>query len=108
VGCTVSTVMLKQIDQTLARGGTEDTITQAFLEQYGTTVYAEPPKSGFSAIAWAMPSVYLLVGTILVVLVIAKWRKPFEAVAGAAPSGRQASAEALERARAQAARETED
>jgi cytochrome c-type biogenesis protein CcmH len=108
VGCTVSTVMLKQIDQTLAQGGSEDTITQAFLQQYGTTVYAEPPKSGFSAIAWAMPSAYLLVGTILVVLVIAKWRKPSEAVRGAVPSGRQASAEALERARAQVARETED
>jgi cytochrome c-type biogenesis protein CcmH len=108
VGCTVSTVMLKQIDQTLGQGGSEDTITQAFLQQYGTTVYAEPPKSGFSAIAWAMPSVYLLIGTILVALVIAKWRKPYQEIATAAHSGRQPSPEALERARARAARETQD
>jgi len=108
VGCTTSTAMLKQIDDALAKGGTEDSVTQAFLQEYGTTVYAEPPKSGFSAIAWAMPTVYLLVGTILVVLIIAKWRKPSDAVAGDAHAGRQPSPEALERARAQAARETED
>ena len=45
VGCTTSTAMLKQVDQGLARGDSEDTITQAFVQEFGTKVYAEPPHS---------------------------------------------------------------
>jgi cytochrome c-type biogenesis protein CcmH len=108
VGCSTSAAMLKELNQSLANGGSEDTITQMFLQEFGTKVYAEPPKSGFSLVAWAMPSFFLLIGTVLVVTVISRWRKPASpptAMAGNAP---QVSPEQLERARAQAARETED
>jgi cytochrome c-type biogenesis protein CcmH len=108
VGCTTSTEMLKELNQSLARGDSEDTITQMFVQEFGTKVYAEPPKSGFSLVAWVLPSVYLFVGTGLVVFVIARWRKrPLQqaAPAGGAPG---ISAEMLERARAQASRETQD
>ncbi len=108
VGCQTSAGMLKELDQAVAKGETEDAMTQAFVLEYGTKVYAEPPKSGFSLVAWMMPSVYLLVGTVLVIFVISRWRKrPVRQVAdvGGAPG---ISAEQLERARAQAARETED
>ena len=44
VGCTVSTSMLKEVDQALARGDSEDSITQAFVQEFGTKVYAEPPR----------------------------------------------------------------
>ena len=109
VGCSVSASMLKELNQSLATGGTEDSITQAFLQEFGTKVYAEPPKSGFSLVAWAMPTVYLVLGTALVVFVISRWRKrpAMETGAGGA-AARTASPELLERARAQAARETED
>jgi cytochrome c-type biogenesis protein CcmH len=108
VGCTTSTEMLKELNQSLARGDSEDTITQMFVQEFGTKVYAEPPKSGFSLVAWVLPSVYLFVGTGLVVFVIARWRKrPLQqaAPAGGVPG---ISAEMLERARAQASRETQD
>ena len=108
VGCSTSAAMLKELDRSLARGESEDTITQMFVQEFGTKVYAEPPKSGFSLVAWSLPSIYLLSGTILVVFVILRWRKhavEHVAVAGNAPG---VSAELLERARAQAARETED
>jgi len=108
VGCTTSAGMLKELDQTLARGDSEDSITQMFVQEFGTKVYAEPPKSGFSLVAWALPSVYLFVGTGLVIFVIFRWRKrPAQeaAPAGGAPG---ISAEMLERARAQASRETQD
>jgi cytochrome c-type biogenesis protein CcmH len=108
VGCTTSAGMLKELDQALARGDSEDTITQMFVQEFGTKVYAEPPKSGFSLVAWALPSVYLFVGTGLVIFVIFRWRKrPAQqtAPAGGAPG---ISAEVLERARAQASRETQD
>jgi cytochrome c-type biogenesis protein CcmH len=108
VGCTVSASMLKELNQSLDRGSSEDAITQIFVQEFGTKVYAEPPKSGFSLVAWAMPSVYLAFGTVLVVFVISRWRKRPVAADHSAGSVPQISPELLERARAQAARETED
>ena len=107
VGCTTSAAMLKELNQNLARGGSEDAITQMFVQEFGTKVYAEPPKSGFSLVAWTLPSIYLFVGAGLVVFVISRWRK--RPVRVAAPAGgAEISPELLERARAQAARETQD
>jgi cytochrome c-type biogenesis protein CcmH len=113
VGCTMSAAMLKNLGEWVNRGDSEATITQAFVQQFGTTVYAEPPKTGYSMIAWAMPAVYFVVGATLVVLVIFRWRKRPQAVGvdAAAPvtaAGVKISQEAMERGRAQAARETED
>jgi cytochrome c-type biogenesis protein CcmH/NrfF len=108
VGCSTSASMLKELDQWLGAGDSETAITQKFVQEFGTKVYAEPPKSGFSLVAWTMPSVYLLVGTVVVIFVISRWRK--RAAQPAAPAGSTPgiSPELLERARAQAARETED
>ena len=113
VGCTMSAAMLKNLGEWVNRGDSEATITQAFVQKFGTTVYAEPPKTGYSMIAWAMPAVYFVVGATLVVLVIFRWRKRPQAVGvdAAAPvtaAGVKISQEAMERGRAQAARETED
>src|ERR1700730_14359125 len=66
VGCTTSTSMLKKVDQAVAQGDSEEKITQNFVQEFGTTVYAEPPKSGISLVAWAMPTVYLIIGAALV------------------------------------------
>jgi cytochrome c-type biogenesis protein CcmH len=110
VGCTTSTSMLKGIDQAVARGDSEEKITQALVQEFGTKVYAEPPKSGLSLVAWTLPSIYLVAGTILVIFVISRWRK--RNVSLAAAPGMLAtgaiSPELLARARAQAARDTED
>jgi cytochrome c-type biogenesis protein CcmH/NrfF len=108
VGCTTSAGMLKELNQSLDRGGSEDAITQMFVQEFGTKVYAEPPKSGFSLVAWAMPSVYLVFGTGLVVFVISRWRKPPVPAKAADGNTPQISPELLERARERAARETED
>jgi cytochrome c-type biogenesis protein CcmH len=109
VGCSTSAAMLKELNQTLASGGSEETITQAFLQEFGTKVYAEPPKTGFSLVAWALPTIYLVIGTALVIFVISRWRKR-NATEPAATSSASShiSPELLERARAQAARDTED
>ena len=64
VGCTMSAGMLKELGQWVNRGDSEATITQAFVQQFGTTVYAEPPKTGFSLIAWAMPVIYFVAGAV--------------------------------------------
>jgi cytochrome c-type biogenesis protein CcmH len=110
VGCTTSAAMLKEMNQSLSRGDSEDSITQMFVQEFGTKVYAEPPKSGFSLVAWAMPSVYLVIGTVAVIFVIARWRK--KTVTDFADAGtttaHKISPELLEHARARAARDTED
>jgi cytochrome c-type biogenesis protein CcmH/NrfF len=100
--------MLKEVDQAVARGDSEDAITQAFVQEFGTKVYAEPPHSGFSLVAWSMPAVYLAIGLVLVLFVISRWRKrPARAVSGV-PDGADISPEMLERARSRAAQETQD
>ena len=110
VGCQTSAAMLKELDQSVAKGDSEEAVTQMFLQEFGTKVYAEPPKSGLSLVAWALPSVYLVLGTILVIFVIVRWRgRPGSAqvaVAGAAPAG--ISTHALEQARKRVAQDTED
>ncbi|HWY05728.1 MAG TPA: cytochrome c-type biogenesis protein CcmH [Candidatus Acidoferrales bacterium] len=108
VGCTTSTSMLKELGAMVNRGDSEDKITQTFVQEFGTTVYAEPPKSGFSLVAWLMPVFYFLIGSAIVVFFINKWRKQAPAPAAVAPAGVHISPEAYERARSQANRDTED
>jgi hypothetical protein len=55
-----------------------------------------------------MPAVYFLFGAILVIFVIRKWRSRPANVLHTTPGGVAVSSEALDRARAQAARETDD
>lgn len=107
--CATAIDELKQIDQHLAKGESEQQIIDAFVQEYGTIAYVEPPKHGFGLLAWLMPVVYALVGLAVVVLVVRRWagRKPAAVPAGSAAHA-AAPNEALERARAQAARDTED
>jgi cytochrome c-type biogenesis protein CcmH len=108
VGCTVSASMLKELDGWVARGDSETVITSAFVQEFGTKVYAEPPKSGLSLVAWMLPSIYLLLGTLIVISVIWRWRsramQPVAAVRGTPGI----SAQNLENARRRVAQETED
>jgi cytochrome c-type biogenesis protein CcmH len=105
--CDTAKAMLKEVDEHLAKGESEQQIIDAFVAKYGTAVYMEPPQKGFGLVAWLMPVVYSVVGLGLLVFVVRKWatRPP-----SAAPPGPGAAApnEALDRARAQASRETED
>ena len=108
VGCMNSGMMLKTLDAKVANGDPDESILQGFVLEFGTAVLAEPPKTGFSLLAWWLPSIYLVLGTVLVIFVISRWRKrpgPQAATAGRGPA---ISAELLERARAQASRETQD
>ena len=67
--------MLKTLDAGVAKGDSETTIIQGFVEEFGTAVLSEPPKSGLNLVAWYLPSVTLFAGALLVVFVISRWRK---------------------------------
>jgi len=108
--CDTALAMLKQIDQRIAEGQSDDLIVQSFVQEYGQAVLTEPPHTGFGRVAWWIPALALIGGFALVLGVISKWRKrttPEPALAGAGGAS-PISADLLERARAQAARDTED
>ena len=105
VGCTVSATMLKQLDERAAVNSSDDLLLQSFVQEYGPKVLASPPAQGFTLLAWIIPGLAFGLGLGVVLLVIRQWRRRFElAPAGGPPI----SSEALERARRQADRETED
>jgi len=114
--CDTAKTMLKEIDQHIAEGKSDDQVLHAMIAQYGPLAYMEPPKSGFGLIAWLTPLLYLLVGTGLVIFIMKRWRKrvpvqassPAVAGAGAPGNNLQVTPELLERARELARRETEE
>jgi cytochrome c-type biogenesis CcmH protein len=108
--CDTALGMLKKIDERIAQGNSDDLIVQSFVQEYGQAVLTEPPHSGFGRVAWWIPALALIGGFALVLTVISRWRKhigpePVLAGAGTAPA---ISTELLDRARARAARDTED
>src|SRR5215467_9667493 len=100
---------LQRIDSLLTQGKTEQQVMDSFVAQYGPTVYAEPPKSGFSLVAWVMPTAYLVLGALVVIFVISRWlrKNPSAGPAGSSPTN-IVSPELLERARKLAEQETEE
>ena len=113
--CGQAKTELKTIDDKVLKGDSDDAILQSFVQQYGSVVYVEPPKRGLSLVAWLLPSIYLVVGTVVVIFVISRWRSRVHhaltpaAVGGTSLPGHPAiSAADLERARQRVARETED
>jgi cytochrome c-type biogenesis protein CcmH/NrfF len=105
--CDTAKAELQQVDAMLAKGMTQQQIVDAFVQQYGTIVYVEPPKHGFGLVAWLMPIVYTIVGLALVIFIVRKWYFNKPAMPAVTPPV-GATSEALQRARAQADRETED
>lgn len=108
--CDTALGMLKLINERIAKGESDDLIIQSFVQEYGQAVLVEPPHTGFGRLAWWIPAIALIGGFALVLGVISRWRKrlsPEPALAGAAIA-RPISNALLERARAQAARDTED
>lgn len=106
--CDMAKSMLKEADQHIAKGETDEQIIQAFVKEYGSIVYLEPPKHGFGLVAWAMPVIYLVFGALLVVFVIGRWRKRPVTESTASSTAPKISQELLERVRQQAAREADD
>lgn len=107
--CPTAKGMLQEVDQRGAKGESDEQIMQAFVKEFGSTVYAEPPKSGFSLVAWVMPTAYLVLGALVVIFVISRWTKKNTSEAGVGGAAAKAvSPELLERARKLAEQETKE
>jgi len=96
VGCTTSHAMLKELDERIARGDSDDLVLQSFVQEYGPTVLVDPPKTGFTGLVWVVPIVAPLLALWLVWELVRRWRQR----ATLAPAGGpQISPEMLDRAR---------
>lgn len=105
VGCSYSHSMLKELDQGVARNESDDLTLQAFVQEYGPTVLAEPSTKGFNLAAWIVPVVVPISAIVLVSAVVRRWRR--RAVL-APSSGPNISPELLARARHEAGRDSNE
>lgn len=101
VGCTTSHAMLKELDERIARGDSDELVLQSFIQEYGPTVLVDPPKTGFTGLVWVVPIVAPLLALWLVWELVRRWRQR----AVLTPTGgAQVSPELLARARQEADR----
>jgi len=75
VGCTYSRAMLKELDDRVARGDSDDLILQSFIQEYGLTVLVDPPKKGFTSLVWIAPIVAPLLALFLIWALVRRWRQ---------------------------------
>lgn len=63
------------VRERLAEGMTRDEVLQFFVERYGESVLAAPPKEGFNLIVWIVPILVVVAGAVAVVLVVRAMRR---------------------------------
>jgi cytochrome c-type biogenesis protein CcmH len=105
VGCTYSHAMLKEVDDRVARGDSDDLILQSFIQEYGLTVLVDPPKRGFTALVWIAPILAPFLALFLIWVLVRRWRgRALLFPAGGPPI----SADILDRARRESHRESDE
>ena len=67
--------MKQIIRERIAQGATEEEIKAELVADFGRGVLAEPPKSGFDLLAWALPLAGLAVGAAAVGIVAWRWSR---------------------------------
>lgn len=105
VGCTYSRSMLKELDDRIARGDSDDLIVQSFIQEYGATVLVDPPKRGFTGLVWIVPIVAPILAFYLIWELVRRWRQ--RAVLAPA-GGPKISPDLLDRARRESGRESNE
>jgi cytochrome c-type biogenesis protein CcmH len=61
------------IRERLANGEEREAIIESLVEEYGTSILAQPPHEGFARLAWWAPVLVLLLGTGVVVTVLRRY-----------------------------------
>jgi cytochrome c-type biogenesis protein CcmH/NrfF len=97
--------MLKELDDRVARNEPDDLTIQAFVQEYGPTVLAAPPATGFNRAAWIIPIVVPLVALYLFFELVRRWRQRGAIATASWPA---VSAELLVRAQREADKEDDE
>ena len=113
VGCPNSARMIGQLHDQLGDGRpgapaaatskSDEDVLNFFRTEWGVTAVVEPSQHGFELLAWILPFVGLIAGTILLMIVVTKWKRRPASV-NAADSVRDPHLDAL---RQRARQETE-
>ncbi len=74
VGCTVSTQMIGELKAAIHHGDGDDLVLQGFVQKYGPTVLAAPPKTGFNLLAWITPGILFLLATLATAWLVRRWQ----------------------------------
>jgi len=87
------------IRERIAEGDTKSEIKDKLVAQFGESVLAAPPKSGFNLLAWLLPFVGAGVGAGVLAILARRWRrgKPGSSEAGPSVNGRAALTPDLDR-----------
>ena len=64
----------RELGRLRARGESRTDAKRTLESEYGSEVLADTPRSGFGALAWLAPTVLVLAGAGLAVLVARRWR----------------------------------
>jgi cytochrome c-type biogenesis protein CcmH/NrfF len=105
--CATAQAEMKEIDQHIARGESDDLILQDFVQEYGPSVLVTPPAKGFNWLVWVMPIVLPLLAFVLVWQVVRRWRHRAE-VQPVAAAGPPVSAEFIARARQESEKDSDE
>jgi len=103
--CEVAKGKLKEINERVGRGESNDSILKTLVQEYGEAVLAAPPVSGFNWFAYGFPAVAFAIGLGLVIMIIRQWRHRPAVVPASGPA---VSAEMLAHARRQIERDVRD
>ena len=89
--CHYSHPARQRISKMLDQGMSDDAIVAVFVKEQGLSALAAPPTEGFSLLGWLMPFIALALGLGVIWLYIKRFRKPVEALAPAARTGRRSA-----------------
>ena len=104
-GCGYLTPERRELVAAVDEGKSDQDTLSAFVDEYGPTVLAAPPYSGFNRVVWLAPYCALALGLFGVVLVARNWKKRPAAVESKRPT--QAGEAELDRFKEQARKETD-
>ena len=69
------------IRQLIAQGLTQKQIESQLVSQYGPSVLAKPPAHGFNLLIYVLPPLLLLIGIVMLLVTLPKWRQRSRAAA---------------------------
>jgi cytochrome c-type biogenesis protein CcmH len=72
---TTSLAIRADIKQRIADGQSDDTIRQAYVDRYGSSILLTPQSSGISLLVWVLPIVVLGVGAAGIFFVLSRNRR---------------------------------
>jgi cytochrome c-type biogenesis protein CcmH len=63
------------IERRIAKGESDETIRQAYVDRYGESILLKPEGNGIGLLVWGLPVAALLIGAAGLALALRRWRR---------------------------------